>query len=194
MQTQNICQCGCGSDPGVYVRTIVRQEKVIGEPRRFLPGHYNRGAGRVSANWKGGRIVKRGYVLVAAHGHHRAGSNGYAYEHVLIAEKALGRPLETKHPVHHFDGIPSHNQNANLVICEDNNFHRLLHVRTRIVKMGGDPNFEALCYSCHLVKARAEFYRRAGNLNGLGICKSCGELANQSHKRTAKGQEANDVN
>ena len=51
--------------------------------------------------------------------------------HRTIAEKALGKPLDSKHPVHHVDGDKTNNANSNLVICEDNAYHSLLHKRQR---------------------------------------------------------------
>jgi hypothetical protein len=50
-----------------------------------------------------------------------------------IAEQALGRPLESRHPVHHFDGNRWNNDNTNLVICEDAAYYTLLEVRARLI-------------------------------------------------------------
>jgi hypothetical protein len=63
------------------------------------------GKGTNCPKWKGGRIqLQSGYFCVYAPGHHRAARNRpYVYEHVLIAERALGRNLPKKHPVHHFN-------------------------------------------------------------------------------------------
>ena len=52
-------------------------------------------------------------------------------EHVLVAEKALGRRLPPKAEVHHVDGNKLNNAPANLVVCQDRSYHFLLHARQR---------------------------------------------------------------
>lgn len=69
-------------------------------------------------------------------------------EHRLIAERALGRPLPPGAIVHHVDEDPSNNRNDNLVICQDRDYHTLLHVRLRILQAGGDPNTDRICPDC----------------------------------------------
>lgn len=51
------------------------------------------------------------------------------YLHRLRAERALGKPLPGKVVVHHADG--SKHPNAQLVICQDQAYHMLLHARMR---------------------------------------------------------------
>jgi len=57
----------------------------------------------------------RGYVAVKVPAnHHLAMASGFAYEHRLVAEKALGRKLRKWEDVHHLDGNRSNNRPWNL--------------------------------------------------------------------------------
>lgn len=63
------------------------------------------------------------------------------YEHIHIAEKALGKPLPKGVQVHHVDFDKTNNSNGNLVICPDQAYHRLLHRRTKALEACGNPNY-----------------------------------------------------
>ena len=79
-------------------------------------------------NWKGGRVTDpRGYVLIRLPLHPRADVRGYVYEHVLIAERRVGRYLLPGEEVHHKDERPGNNADDNLVLCASHAAHRFLH-------------------------------------------------------------------
>lgn len=129
-------------------------------------------------NWKGGRYIENGYVWI------RVSPGTYRQEHLLAAEKALGRPLDQIHPVHHFDKDRSNNKNTNLVICEDRSYHALLHRRQRIVEFGGDPNTQKICSRCKLPKNFDCFSKSVNHACGLNTtCRDCMKIKNQASWR-----------
>jgi len=88
--------------------------------------------GDKAPRWKGGITVDRkGYILVQSPGHPRAKASGYVQKHRLIAEQALGHYLKPTEVVHHVNGVKDDNRNCNLVICQDDSYHRLLHRRMK---------------------------------------------------------------
>jgi hypothetical protein len=67
------------------------------------------------------RIVNNvGYLLVWQPTHDRADKSGayegYVYEHILVAERALGRPLKRTEHVHHLDLNKVNNAPSNLLV------------------------------------------------------------------------------
>ena len=94
--------------------------------------------------------------------------------HRIAAERALGRPLDLRHPVHHFDEDTFNNANNNLVICESASYHEILHIRAKILRAGFDPNAHKRCPRCEEYKLRNEFSMNRRKWDGLApICKPC---------------------
>lgn len=75
----------------------------------------------------GRTIASNGYVLVRAPGHHLADVRGYAYEHRLVAERMLGRPLRAGEQIHHRNGIKTDNRPDNLEVCASRLHHGERH-------------------------------------------------------------------
>ena len=141
-----LCECGCGENAPVATKTSRAQGYVKGEPMRFVNGHQHHGSN--NGRWKGGiKTDKHGYVLVWMPDHPEANNTGCVRQHRLIAEKALGRLLPGKAVVHHHNEDPVDNRPENLVVCQDNAYHMLLHQRMRALRACGNANW-VRCRSC----------------------------------------------
>jgi len=79
-------------------------------------------SGEKSYLWKGGRhLTKNGYVRLSLSGKTRC-------EHIVVAERALGRSLRPGEMVHHINGNKQDNRNCNLLICTGS-YHKQLEAR-----------------------------------------------------------------
>jgi hypothetical protein len=126
-----LCQCGCGQHTPIAVRSYTCYGIKKGVHTRFVVGHSSRTTG--TGAW-----------------YKHAAINGVAvYDHVSIAELALGHPLPKGAEIHHVDNNKRNNANTNLVICQDHQFHFFLHVRAKVVRAGGNPNTQRICSHCH---------------------------------------------
>jgi hypothetical protein len=97
--------------------TCRRQDMPIG--RKFKPGN----------GWKGGICeypMRRGGPMYRSM--YMGKGKPRRCEHILIAEKVLGRPLKKGEMVHHIDGDGLNNSHSNLLIC-DKKYHMWIHHR-----------------------------------------------------------------
>lgn len=142
------CYCGCGEKTNLAKQTIPKRGMVKGEPNRYIANHQFLGrdlSREKNPSWKGGRYVNDvGYVMVLDPSHPRAMANGYIREHILIAERALGKPLPEGVQVHHPGDV---SDNGCIVICQDQNYHLLLHIRARALGDCGNANYRK-CKFC----------------------------------------------
>lgn len=78
--------------------------------------------------------TKTGYVQVKQNGI-------LTYEHIVLAEKALGKPLPKGAIVHHMNQDRTDNYTPfNLVICPNQDYHLLLHRRMKAYDYANNPN------------------------------------------------------
>jgi SWI/SNF-related matrix-associated actin-dependent regulator of chromatin subfamily A-like protein 1 len=73
-----------------------------------------------------GFIDKDGYRRIRMPGHPRANGSNVVYEHIVVMEKKLGRPLADDEEVHHKDRNRSNNKPSNLVLLKKP-VHKRLH-------------------------------------------------------------------
>ncbi len=74
-------------------------------------------------NWKGGRVVEAGRVLIYRPDHPGRNKGNYVPEHRLIMEGVLGRLLTRDEVVHHEDGDGTNNNPENLTLFSSNAEH-----------------------------------------------------------------------
>lgn len=142
------CQCCCGRKTRLAPQTKTKLGWVQGEPIKFIVGHWSKlkWKGRKPHNYKGGISKRgkkeqlRGYVDIHVPHHHRAHGHGYVFLHTIIAEKALGKPLPRHAVVHH-------HTIKQIVICQDQAYHMLLHARMRAYKICGHASWRK-CVHC----------------------------------------------
>lgn len=74
--------------------------------------------GELASNWRGGRQKAHNYIMVYMPGHPRATNGNRVFEHILVAEKNLGRHLDKDEIVHHINGNKLDNQPENLQVVK----------------------------------------------------------------------------
>lgn len=74
-----------------------------------------------------GKVKYNGYIAVYMPEHHRAFKNGCVYEHIIVAERMLGRLLLPEEVVHHKDKNRTNNQEENLMVFATDEDHISFH-------------------------------------------------------------------
>ncbi len=155
-----LCGCGCGEPAPIARQNDHRFGHIKGEPVRFIRGHHARlqPFGPDSHNWKCGIVKgKQGRLLIHKPSHPRSRKNNYVPKTLLIVENAIGKYLPFGVVVHHVDGNVQNDKNNNLAVCEDDNYHKLLHRRQRAYENCGNSNWRK-CYICQKYDDPASLY------------------------------------
>ena len=165
---EGFCECGCGDRAPIATSTNPLYGWVKGRAVRFISGHNSKLYSRVYGT--------SGYPGVST-GHGTA-----AALHRLRATRALGKPLPKGAVVHHADGTKD--VKAPLVICQNVQYHNLLHLRMRVLKAGGDPNTQRWCGSCRQFKPFAAFNKfRHASLGLSNYCRECSHAMKRASAR-----------
>lgn len=67
------------------------------------------------------------YNYVKLPNHPRCDNDGYVYEHIVVAERKLGRMLKSGEVVHHVDGNKKNNNPDNLMVFASDSDHIKYH-------------------------------------------------------------------
>jgi hypothetical protein len=124
-----------------------------------------------------------GYVLVKKPEHPRANLFGFVYEHLLVLEEKLGRPLLPGEEGHHKNRIPNDNRPENLEHFKNKSEHMKHHSRERLVSNGINPDTERKCPSCERILSKERFSPSSsrGRKTLSSHCKEC--RAEEQRKR-----------
>lgn len=110
-------------------------------PPGIYPGNHRRGS--LSNKWKGGRnVTANGYIEITIESHPRRNQRGYIFEHIVVTERILGKFLPPGAVVHHVDENKQNNFPSNLVICQNETYHQLIHQRKRALRESGHPHYK----------------------------------------------------
>ena len=171
--SNQLCACGCGEFTLISNQTKKRYGIKKGQPNKYINGHAARNrkdmCGSSNSNWKGGKRKRGGYLYIWQPDHPRAGKRGYVPNACLVAEKAMGKHLPNKAVVHHYNEIRDNDQNKNLVVCEDQAYHILLHKRQRAYSACGHANW----LKCKFCKQYDDPKNLSIRPNGSGVHKKC---------------------
>lgn len=84
--------------------------------------------------WKGGRILIKGYWMIYAPDHPNCTKQNRVAEHRLVMEKKIGRYLTRKEVVHHLDHDRQNNDPDNLWLFANNGEHLAVELAGRVPK------------------------------------------------------------
>lgn len=174
---QGFCQCGCGQITNLASRTEPARGWIKGESLKYILGHVCHAKGPSNSQWKGIKNHSGGYILIYSPGHPNADQGGYVFEHILVAEKALGKYLPEGSCPHHVNGKKNDNRPKNLVICEDLDYHNFIHQRTRAYKVCGHATWRKCTY-CQQYDAPENLHIRKGQAS---YHKSCRQEYRRAH-------------
>lgn len=109
-----------------------------------------------------------GYVDIYLPSHHLARSNGFVYEHLIVAEEILNRPLKEGEVVHHKNHKRNDNRKENIMVFISNADHSRFH-KTGIAIVNDDGTYyspiQNKCMDCgkiinHKAKRCIECYKK----------------------------------
>lgn len=112
-------------------------------------------------------VNKGGYAVFR-----KDGVPTYLHRHIAVA--ALGRELPAKAVVHHVDNDRLNSRRANLVVCNSDAHHMLIHARTSLLDAGYSPETHKRCCGCKEYLLKSAFSPNWRTWDGVHMqCRSC---------------------
>lgn len=176
-----VCQCGCGKTTTKIKWSDKSRGLIKGQHRRFIRGHANK-----VIPYPRKRHNNDGRLLIYLPDHPRAMANGYVFNHILIAERAMGKYISKKIEVHHVNNDKTNDSPNNLVVCNDHSYHTLLHQRKRAFDACSNANHEK-CSICGKYDEPANLIKQKKN-------KISSKLSQQTQKNAIFGWSEKMVN
>ena len=106
--------------------------------------------------------------------------NSTGYEHIAIAEKALGKSLPQGAEVHHLNGDGRDNQPENLIILQNRAEHMAMHYRERAYDASGHAHYVKCEYCKQYDDPDNDMYTQARPKSGFRARhRSCHREANR---------------
>jgi hypothetical protein len=159
--SKNPRQRACSKECGYKIRVLKPNSGQFKKGNRpsiateFKKGEFS---GENHPRWKGGkRINYHGYVVIYSPEHPRAYRNEML-EHIVVAEKKLGRYLKKGECVHHINRIKHDNSPENLIVFGSNSEH----IKEHNMKTWSKKNEK--CINCGTTERKHE---------GIGMCERC---------------------
>jgi hypothetical protein len=116
-------------------KSHAQQLRLLGELRPLTPrGRHNRHVrGQSHPRWNHVQLTSsEGYILTRVDaGNHLNIGNGYAYEHRVVMEQQLGRPLLSTEHVDHINGDRTDNRPENLRVLSASEHQKRHNAETR---------------------------------------------------------------
>ena len=133
-----------------------------------------------------------GYVTQYSPNHPRemkgTGYNGYVYQHILVAEGMLGRPLRAGEVVHHINHVRDDNRHQNLVVFASQSCHSKVHRWMDYLSSGSERSKESLKRISSTKNRKIKNTTKVPNntthsLGPLRACQVCGVSLAPNHKK-----------
>lgn len=130
------------------------------------------------------------YIELYLPNHHRAKTNGYVDEHIVIAEQKIGRKLLPNEVVHHIDKNRLNNNPNNLIVMKSISAHTAYHQGNILITTN-----EPYVYDC---KAKVNYCTRCNKRiyykNKTGLCRNCyNQTINHKVKNVPSKNELNNL-